>query len=242
MNRPWRFVGGGLPGVAVADWPGYLVVLEGPPGSGVATQLDRLREWLEVRGYGTAVVGGSESAVAAPLLAEARRGHPTGRTTMTLLQATDLADTVEHRIIPALQAGLVVLANRYIYAPMARDMARGGRRPWLDRLFGFALEPDAVFYLSTTPGERISRTLERWPTLDYWESGLDLGVSSDRFQSYWRYQELLQAQYTALASVYEFTAVDGSAPPEPVAEALQAHLRLLLEGGEAHDRAGASLT
>ncbi|MEI9865886.1 MAG: hypothetical protein WDN00_15320 [Limisphaerales bacterium] len=52
---------------------------------------------------------------------------------------------MENIILPALKAGFIVLADRYIYTLMARDMVRGMNGAWLKNLYGIALEPDAVF-------------------------------------------------------------------------------------------------
>ncbi len=62
------------------------------------------------------------------------------------------ADQLENIILPALKAGFIVLADRYIYTLMARDMVRGMDETWLKNLYGIALEPDAVFYLNVAPG------------------------------------------------------------------------------------------
>ena len=42
-----------------------------------------------------------------------------------MFYATDFADQLENIILPALKAGFIVLADRYIYTLMARDMVRG---------------------------------------------------------------------------------------------------------------------
>ena len=39
---------------------------------------------------------------------------------MTLFYATDFADRLENQIIPALQAGFIVVADRYLYTAFAR--------------------------------------------------------------------------------------------------------------------------
>ena len=43
-----------------------------------------------------------------------------------------------------MRAGFIVVADRYIYTLMARDMVRGMDETWLKNLYGVALEPDAV--------------------------------------------------------------------------------------------------
>lgn len=214
------------------QWPGWLIVLEGADGCGRSTQTEQLKAWLERRGYAVQETGLRRSALAGDLINRARHGHHPRRTTMSLLYATDLADELENRVIPALRAGNVVLADRYIYALLARALVRGAERDWLDQLLGFAPKPDLTLYLRTTPEERLRRSLGKDPRLGYWESGMDLGLAPDCFTSYLRYQRMLQAQYDELAAQHGFVEVDGAASPNAIHEQVCEAVRPLLEGGE----------
>ncbi len=82
----------------------------------------------------------------------------------------------------------MVLADRYIYTLMVRDMVRGMDEAWLKNLYGIALMPDAVFYLNVSPEELVERNFAKNQSLDYWESGMDLGLSRDMFDSFLKYQ------------------------------------------------------
>jgi dTMP kinase len=140
---------------------------------------------------------------------------------MSLLYATDLADQLENKIIPALKAGFVVLADRYIFTLMVRDLARGADKQWLKELFGFALVPDLVFYLSVEPDTLLHRALVKYGSLDYWESGMDICLSSDMFDSFLKYQARLKGEFDELAGEYGFGVVDGEKNPDDI----QAYLR-----------------
>ena len=83
-----------------------------------------------------------------------------------------------------------MLADRYIYTLMARDMVRGMDEAWLKNLYGIALVPDAVFYLNVSPEELVQRNFAKKHALDYWESGMDLGLSRDMFDSFMKYQAM----------------------------------------------------
>ena len=84
-----------------------------------------------------------------PLLAEdiehAKQSTLLTHTTMSLFYATDFYDQLENTIVPALRAGSVVLADRYIFTLMVRDIVRGADPEWLAQLYSKALVPDAVF-------------------------------------------------------------------------------------------------
>lgn len=145
-----RFFGHGLPGMEKLELPGKLIVIEGTDGVGRTTHINLLHDWLESQGRGVLVTGLSRSPLIGEGLQAAKQNKLLGRLTMALFYATDFADRLEHEIIPALRAGFVVLADRYVYTLIARDTVRGTDAKWLRDLFGFALIPDAVFTFRST--------------------------------------------------------------------------------------------
>jgi dTMP kinase len=44
------------------------------------------------------------------------------------------------------QAGYVVLADKYVYIAYARDIVRGCDPRWVREVYDFAIKPDLVFY------------------------------------------------------------------------------------------------
>ncbi|HEY3273645.1 MAG TPA: hypothetical protein VGJ92_07790, partial [Methanocella sp.] len=147
------YYGIGLPYLKLnpADLQGKLIIVEGADCSGRSSQIAMLKVWLEANGHAVMDTGLRRSGLVGEAIEEAKQGHTLGKKTMSLLYATDLADQLENKIIPALKAGFVVLADRYIFTLMVRDLARGADKAWLKELFGFALVPDLVFYLSVEP-------------------------------------------------------------------------------------------
>ena len=107
---------------------------------------------------------------------------------MSLFYAADFADQLENKIIPALEAGYVVLADRYIYTLIARNNVSGIERRWSRSLFGFAMVPDLIFYLDVKPEELVHRVFQKNSILDYYESGMDIGLSDDMYKSFLIYQ------------------------------------------------------
>ncbi|MDF2627612.1 MAG: thymidylate kinase [Symbiobacteriaceae bacterium] len=233
MNRAWSFYGQGFPYLEAGSWPGRLIALEGADGAGRSTQIAMLTDWLERHRHPVLVTGLRRSALVGKLIARAKLGNRLGRRTRSLLYATDLADQLENQVIPALRAGFVVLADRYIFSAMARDLARGAEPAWLEQLYGFALKPDLIIYLQTTPRERLARALAKSSTLDYWESGLDLGLADDRVASHLAYQSLLQEHLDRMADLCGFVTVDASAPKKEIHEQVRSAVEPVLEGGGA---------
>src|SRR5438552_7350415 len=210
------FYGHGIPGVDLAQLAGKLIVVEGADGSGRSTQIAKLVEWLEGGGHATTQVGLKRSSLVSEELEQAQEGNILSRTTLSLFYATDFADQLANIILPALKAGFIVLADRYIYTLMARDMVRGMDENWLKNVYGIALEPDAVFYLNVPPEELVQRNFAKNLSLDYWESGMDIGLSRDMFDSFMVYQTAMQKAFRHLQTIYGFTIVDGMRSSEAI--------------------------
>jgi dTMP kinase len=225
---PNRFYGAGLPGVDADSLGGVLIVLEGADGSGRSTQIRLLREWLERRGHAVTEVGLRRSSLVSKELTAAKEGHTLGHTTMSIFYATDFADQLEHVMLPALRAGYIVLADRYVYTLLARDITRGADPEWVERLYGMALVPDAVFYLKVSPRVLVGRVLEKNGQLDYWESGMDVGLAPDMFDSFVKYQGLMQNQFRRLQERYGFEIVNGNRSIRAVNADLRQRLERIL--------------
>ncbi len=223
------FYGHGIPHVKPAQLVGKLIVVEGADGSGRSTQIVRLVDWLETSGHPTVQVGLKRSTLVSEELDKAQEGNILSRTTLSLFYATDFADQLENTIIPALKAGFIVLADRYIYTLMARDLLRGMDEKWLKNLYGIAPEPDAVFYLSVEPNELVQRNLSKTATLDYWESGMDLGLSRDLFDCFLKYQTKMQATFHKMQKTYNFDIVDANRSTESITKELRKKISALLE-------------
>ncbi len=216
-----KFYGEGLPGIKAADLVGKLIVIEGADGSGRSTQIRLLTDWLEGHGFATVNVGLKRSNLVSAELESAMQGNVLSPITLSLFYATDFADQLENTIVPALKAGFVVVADRYIYTLMARDIVRGGNREWLESLYHIALIPDAVFYLDVFPRFLVERNIQKTAGLDYWESGMDIRLSRDIFDSFMRYQRMMRAEFRQMAQKYHFEIVNGNRSPRSIANDLQ---------------------
>ena len=227
---PKRFYGHGIPGVELEMLSGKLVVIEGADGSGRSTQIARLVQWLEGCGHATVQVGLKRSTLVSEELERAKQGNILSHITMSLFYATDFADQLENIMLPALKAGFMVLADRYIYTPMVRDLVRGMDEAWLKNLYGVALVPDAVFYLNVSPEQLVQRNFLKNQTLDYWESGVDIGLSRDMFDCFLQYQALVEKQFRRLQSSYGFTIVNGERSVDEINAELQERIEQVLIG------------
>ncbi|HOC24625.1 MAG TPA: thymidylate kinase [bacterium] len=223
-----KFFGEGLPGVNVDKLTGKLIAIEGADGSGRSTQIRLLTDWLEGHGYATVNVGLKRSNLVSEELEAAMQGNVLSPITFSLFYATDFADQLENIIVPALRAGLLVLADRYIYTLIARDIVRGGNPEWVESLYSIALVPDVVFYLDVAPRFLVERNMQKSAQLDYWESGMDIRLSRDIFDSFIRYQRLMRNEFRRMSEKYNFQVINGNRSPRSIALDLQKHVAPLL--------------
>lgn len=231
---PKRFYGKGLPNVDISLLKGKLIVIEGADGSGRSTQIAMLRDWLERLGYATAEIGLKRSTLVGRELEEAKKGNILSPLTFSLFYATDFADQLENIIIPALRADFIVLADRYIYTLMARDIVRGVDPEWVTEMYSIALVPEAVFYLKVTPRNLAERNFRKNGMLDYWESGMDIQRSGDMYDCFIRYQRQMQKVFHGMQKIYGFEIINGNRSPQTISRELIAKIEGLLRPRPAH--------
>jgi dTMP kinase len=228
-DRKKETYGFSLPGMDLSGLVGKLIVIEGTDGVGRSTQISLLKEWLEQKGHAVLDTGLSRSGLVGKGIKRAKEGHTLGRITLTLFYGTDFADRLEHEIVPALRAGFVVLTDRYIYSLIARAIVRGLDPEWVRKVYGFALKPDAVFYLRIGVDDLIPRVVFS-RGFDYWESGMDVYSTEDMYEGFRKYQTSLLEQFDRLADEYKFIVVDATPEPKKIFEKLRAGITKILEG------------
>ena len=226
-RQPLHFYSEPLPGVDISELQGKLIVIEGPDAVGRSTQIALLRQWLEQEGHAVLDTGMARSALAGKGIQMAKQGNTLGPVTMTLFYTTDFADRLENEIIPALRAGFVVLIDRYIFSIMARAIARGEDRRWIEQVTGFGLAPHAVYYLRAEVDHLVSRVVLGRGAFDYWESGMDLRFGPDMYESFVRYQTRLIKALDSMVEPYDFTVIDAGQPIDRIFRELQRHIAKL---------------
>jgi dTMP kinase len=226
---PGRYYGGGLPYLPLDDYPGKIIAIEGTDGVGRSTQIRLLREWLEIQGYGVVETGWTRSPLMQPTIDLAKSSNTLNKLTFVLLYATDFADRMEKEIIPALKSGFIVLADRYMYTALARAGVRGVDRAWLRSLYGFAIVPHLVFYLKLDVETLIQRVL-RAGGMEFWESGMDLKLGDDIYDSFRAYQRALLREYNALCDEFKFRSIDARLSVDDIQDELRRQVGTFLGG------------
>jgi len=225
--RRFESYGQGIPGLELGDLSGWLIVIEGPDGVGRTTHVDRLRAHLEQLGYAVAETGLTRSDLASRGIRRAKQGNTLGANAFNLFYATDFADRLEQQIVPALRAGFVMITDRYIYSLIARAIVRGADPDWIKQVYSFALLPDAVYYLHIEAQQLVPRVLAEGP-FDYWESGMDVPMGEDLYDSFVNYQGRIIRELDGLSREYGFHTLDATRDEDDISDELCASVTRVL--------------
>jgi len=210
------------------DYPGWLVVLEGVDGAGRSTQIDLLELWLKVQGYAVLRSDWNSSKLVAKTIRDARRQQSLTPMTYSVLHATDVAARQESDIIPALRAGFVVLADRYVFTAFARDTARGVDRDWIYNLYSFAIRPDLAIYLQIPTDLSLERIRGMAGEVSYEEADESASVRG-ALKSFREFQERVIEEYDQLREPFGMITVDASRPLQAVQLEVRKHAQARLE-------------
>lgn len=192
------------------NYSGKLLAVEGLDGSGKSTQIYLVKRWLELEGYRVFFTEWNSSILVKKSTSKGKKRNLLTPTTFSLIHATDFADRYERQILPLLRAGYLVLCDRYVFTALARDAVRGVDRDWVEQLYSFAVLPDITFYFRVPLECSLNRILEGRPALKYHEAGLDMGWSTDPYESFRIFQGKVFAEYESMREKFGFTAVDAT--------------------------------
>ena len=218
-------------------YPGKLFIVEGIDGSGKSTQLALLTQWLRSEGHLVTFSEWNSSQIVKATTSRGKKRQLLTPLTFSLIHATDFSDRLEQQIVPALKAGAIVLADRYVYTAFARDVARGVDGGWVRSLYRFAVTPTLAVYFRVPLDMALHRILSARPKLKYYEAGMDLRLSTDPTESYRLFQARIQQEYEGLVREYGLATMDGTLPVEVQQRALRELVRPHL-GGVAAPGAG----
>jgi dTMP kinase len=219
-------------------YPGKLFIVEGIDGSGKSTQLDLMHKWLISQGYLVVFTEWNSSPIVKGTTRRGKRRRMLTPVSFSLIHAADFASRLYMQVIPALQSGAIVLADRYVYTAFARDGVRGLDRAWLHKLYAFAVEPTVAFYFDVPLDEAVARILEGRPSLKYYEAGLDLGLSRIPAESFRLFQGLIKNEYDHLTNEFGMVRIDATLPLIAQQRLVRQIVRPYLDGAVRIENAG----
>ena len=211
------------------EFPGTLIIVEGIDGSGKSTQIDLLQKWLRSRNLVTVFTEWNSSPIVKRTTKRAKVDQLLTPMSFSLIHAADFASRVHAQILPALRAGAIVLADRYVYTAFARDAARGVDRDWVRRIYSFAVKPTLGLYFRVPLDVSIQRISAGREQLKFYEAGLDLGYSSDPEESFRVFQGNLLDEYDEMTEEFGLMTVDATLPIAVQQQQVRRYVEPLIE-------------
>ena len=211
-------------------YPGRLIAVEGIDGSGKSTQLLLLERWLIAQGYRVHFTEWNSSLLVRRSMKRGKKKDLLTPTTFSLLHAVDFADRLTYQIVPPLKAGMIVLADRYVYTAFARDVARGVHPDWVREVYGFAPRPDLTFYFRVPIEVSLQRLLTGRTKLKYHEAGMDVGLATDPVDSYRLFQSRVLDNYDKVTAEFGLRVIDAAADIPSQQKTVRREVERMLQG------------
>ena len=195
------------------DRPGTLIVVEWSDWSGKSTQAVVMQKLLEANGFFVHFSEWNSSKKIKPLTKKLKQNDlRIPAATFDMLFAADFMERYVTEIQTKLEAGMIVICDRYTYTGMARWFARGLPLKNLEGFYNqFFEQPDISFYFKVTPEIAFERASKR-KILKHYEAGMDVGYSDNIIESFHMFQEKVIEAYDTLAQTENMRVIDGSQP------------------------------
>ncbi|MBI4778087.1 hypothetical protein HY792_04120 [Candidatus Desantisbacteria bacterium] len=152
---------------------GLLIAIEGMDGAGKTTQTDMLKAWLEHKELPVIKSEWYRTKAIYNLNMQLNLADEIDAKTAFILVAAEFASRLEYVLKPALDQGYIILCEKYIYTPMAKDVARGASPEFVRLLYQDAPVPDITFFLEADVDTALAR-IQNTRKLQFWESGMDM--------------------------------------------------------------------
>lgn len=191
-------------------YPGKLIIVEGIDGSGKSTQLQLAMRFLKTQGYPVFFTEWNSADLVKTVTKKGKKKMTLTPMTFSLLHATDFAHRLINNILPPLKAGMVVLADRYVYTAFARDVVRRCDPTWVREVYGFAPRPDLALYFNVPIDVSCSRILSGRAQLKDYEAGMDLNLAPDKVSSFKIFQSRILTEYERIKHEYGLVEIDAT--------------------------------
>lgn len=211
---------------------GKLIIVEGIDGSGKSTQIDLIYKWLQDKGKSVYFSEWNSSPLVKSTTKLGKKQRLFTPTTFSLIQATDFADRWENHLLPMLEAGAIVIADRYAFTGFARDVARGVDPKWVRNLYSFAFQPDLALYFQVDIDTAVERILASRAKIKFYEAGMDLGLSDKKITSFRLFQGRVLEEYEKMAGEFNFKIIDAKQPAEKQQKEIRGLVTAMLRGWE----------
>ena len=145
---------------------GFLFTFCGLDGCGKTTMIKRIKEYLE-KEYGVFLTKQPTNAVRESDIFRTYMDNPNHDAydyrSLSLLAASDRVQHTNKVILPRIEAGEIVISDRYFYSCLANLRARGYKKDkWIYEVAESMVKPDVAFFLDV-PVETAVRRVRRRP-------------------------------------------------------------------------------
>ena len=193
--------------IAGAYW-----AMEGLYGAGKTTLLETLHRQLLERGASVAMVEWNSTSIARAAVPFKESGALSPEA-LLLVELADFAIVLKTQIMPAIDAGKIVLGDRSVYSAIARATVRGADRRWADNVTSFARDPSGIFYLDVPIETCVARRITQGRPWHGIMSGEDfLSPQLGPAERFTLYQQMLDAKYREIMPTGVVRFVDPGAP------------------------------
>ncbi len=187
---------------------GILIAVEGMDGSGKSTQAKLLYHWLRAKGLPVYHTEWNSSKIVKEATKIGKNSRRLLPITFHMVHAADFADRWARQIEPVLEIGGIVICDRYKYTAMARDGSRDVPLDTIEATYAFAREPDLTLYFDVPVDVSFDRIARGRPKLKFYEAGMDMGWTTDPFESYRIFQGRVSEIYSDLVKNGRITRLD----------------------------------
>lgn len=192
---------------------GVFICIEGLDGSGKTTQAGLLTKRL-YKNYNSIYTAEPSHGKIGTFIRESclyeEKRLPV--TIEALLFAADRIEHVQNIVIPALDAGKVVICDRYIYSSLAYQGSAGLSLDWIENINAHALRPDFGIFIDVDPKTVLERLNRKKSVMETLET-----------------QQKVRDVYLKFVKKGELIRIDGNKPRNEVAEELYIKVLELLK-------------
>jgi len=190
---------------------GVFICVEGIDGSGKTTQSRLLVKNLRKKGFDTVYTAEPSQGVVGKFIKKTIL-HGEKRNSViieALLFAADRVDHLEREVKPALEKGIIVICDRYLYSSLAYQGAAGLDLNWIQEINKWAIQPHLSIFIDVPPEVVIKRLNRKKSVMETIEN-----------------QRKVRKVYLRLVEEKKLVLVDGNKPINEVAKEI---LNIVLE-------------
>lgn len=199
------------------DRPGLFIAFEGLDGSGFEHHAAALARFLSREGYRVVLTGEPTKSLIGGLIRARLAGEwEITPETLQLLFTADRAEHLRTKILPALEAGRIVICSRYILSALAYNAILVNDPVWLKALNSRFILPDATFLFSVNPALCARRMKQT-------KLEIELFKQEQKLKRVWQMYESLTTEFEGVQMI------DGERDDVAIMDELTEQVKLLLD-------------